>query len=450
MYKILVLLIIDYMDEFDFVVCGGGPAGIGAAFSAANLGLKTAIIERHFMLGGNWTNGYVLSILGMYTYDGSQKIVGGIADEVVSELKSNGGTKGQAGNFVPFRPDEMKITLDKLAEKKGITVYYGSLVKGTKLNGSKISSVYVSGKKNIEIGGKFFVDSTGDADIAFYSGAKTMQGMESSGKHQEATLPFRIGNVREEEIILFSIAHPDLVSVNVNEKGDLERFRILPKLVDIAKQKYGLYLPHANAEFMFNTSKKGEFVCNATHVDINDFTDGNEMDKAIKDARKQVLSTVRFLVENIRGFENAYLMDSAPSIGLRETRRAVGEYVLKESDVLGNARFDDAIARCGHPIEVHDPDKGVLYTHLKGGDSSWYDIPYRSIVVKGIDNLFAIGRCLSAEFYAQASARVSGTAMAMGQAAASAARIAIDKELKAKDVPISELQSLLKKNGAIL
>ena len=144
------------MDDYDVVVCGGGPAGIGAAFSAANLGLRTAIIERHFMLGGNWTNGYVLSVLGMYTYDGKSKIVGGIADEVVEELKKNGGTAGQAGNFVPFRPDEMKLTLDMLAEKKGITVYYGSLVKGAKKEGNRISSVYVSGKSNIEVKGKFF------------------------------------------------------------------------------------------------------------------------------------------------------------------------------------------------------------------------------------------------------------------------------------------------------
>lgn len=280
------------MEDYDVVVCGGGPAGIGAAFSAANMGLKTAIIERHFMLGGNWTNGYVLSVLGMYTYDGENKIVGGIADEVIEELKRNGGTEGQAGNFVPFRPDEMKLTLDVLAEKKGITVYYGSLVKGAKKDGNRISSIYVSGKSNIEAKGKFFVDSTGDADIAFYSGAKTMSGMENSGIHQEATLPFRIGNINEERIILFGIEHQNFISVKVNEKGRLERFRVLPDFVKLAKEKYGLYLPYANAEFMFNTSKKGEFVCNATHVDINDFTDGNQMAKAIEDARKQVLSSI--------------------------------------------------------------------------------------------------------------------------------------------------------------
>ncbi|MCL5101881.1 MAG: FAD-dependent oxidoreductase [Candidatus Marsarchaeota archaeon] len=438
------------MEDYDLVVCGGGPAGIGAAFSAANLGLKTAIIERHFMLGGNWTHGYVLSVLGMYTYDGSEKIVGGIADEVVAELKTNGGTKGQAGNFVPFRPDEMKMTLGTLAEKKGIDVYYGSLVKGAKMDGKRIKSLYVSGKTNIEIKGKFFVDSTGDADIALYSGAKTMAGKENEGWHQEATIPFRIGNVNEEDVILFSVEHPDMVSVKVNENGRLERFRVLPKLVSIAKEKYGLYLPHANAEFMFGTSKEKEFVSNATHVDINDFTNGNEMANAIMDARKQILSSVEFLTSEVHGFEEAYLIDSAPSIGLRETRRAVGEYVLKQDDVLNNARFDDAIAKCGHPIEVHDPKKGVLYTHLKGGDNSWYHIPYRSIVVKDIDNLFVIGRCLSAEFYAQASARVTGTAMAMGQAAASAAKIAIEGELAAKNVPVKALQELLKKNGAVL
>ncbi len=99
------------MDSYDLVVVGGGPAGIGAAISGAKNGLKTAIIERNPMLGGNWTNSYVVSILGVYTYDGSEKIVGGIVDEIVETLKKFGGTKGNVGNFIPFRPDEMKIAL---------------------------------------------------------------------------------------------------------------------------------------------------------------------------------------------------------------------------------------------------------------------------------------------------------------------------------------------------
>ena len=143
-------------------------------------------------------------------------------------------------------------------------------------------------------------------------------------------------------------------------------------------------------------------------------------------------------------------MDSSPGIGMRETRRGIGEYILKRDDVLNGGRFDDHIARCGHPLEIHDPNKGLVYIHLNKGDSSWYEIPYRSIVQKGIDNLFIIGRCLSAEFDAQASARVSGTALAMGHAAGVAARMCINDNIAAKEVNVKELQETLKTQGAIL
>ncbi len=430
---------------------GGGPAGIGAAFSAAKLGMRVAIIEKHAMLGGNWTSGYVLSILGIYTYDGSTKIVGGIADDVVENLKSYGGTKGKSGNFVPFRPDEMKIALGELAKKLKVDVYFNSLVSGAEVNAGIVKSVEFTGKAGIgKIKGKMFIDSSGDADLVHVAGFKTVSGKEGEGWHQEATIPFRIANVNEKKIILFSQKHKDLVSVVVSKSGRLERFRLTPKMIEKAKNEKELYLPNANSEFMFNTSKDGEFVCNATHVKINDFTDGKEVADEVDDARRQVASSIAYLQKNVSGFDGAYLIDSAPSIGMRETRRAIGEYVLKKADVLGNARFGDAIARCGHPLEIHDPQNGVVYVHLNGGDASWYHIPYRSIVVKGARNLFAIGRCLSAEFEAQASARVTGTAMAMGQAAATASMLAIKEKTPAMKVDIKKLQETLKRNGAII
>lgn len=439
------------MADYDIVIVGGGPAGVGAAVAAAKNGLKTAVVERHSMLGGNWTSGYVLSILGMYTYDGTEKIVGGVADEVVKNLKNYNGTKGKSGNFVPFRPDEMKISLGQLLEKMKVDIYFNAMVTGAEVKSGRVKFVEITDKKGVEkVKSKMFVDSSGDADLVYAAGFKTLSGKEGEGWHQEATIPFRIANVNENDMILFSLEHNDLVTVVVDEFGKLSRLRLTDKLIGKAKSEHEIYLPNANAEFMFSTGKDGEFVCNATHVEIHDFTDSKEIAAAIGDARKQINSSIRFLQKYLHGFENSYLIDSAPSIGLRETRRAVGEYVLKRSDVIGNARFDDAIARCGHPLEIHDPKKGVVYVHLGGGDNSWYNIPYRSIVVKGAKNLFAIGRCLSAEFDAQASARVTGTAMAMGHAASVAASIAIKRSVSAKIVPVKELQKKLKGQGAII
>ncbi len=437
--------------DYDLVVVGGGPAGIGTAFTGAKLGLKVAIIERFNMLGGNWTNGYVLSILGVYTYSGNTKIVGGIVDEIIERLKEINGTKGKIGNFVPFRPDEMKLILDTMAKELNIDVYFSSLVKNVVVKNNRIEKIIISKKgRTKSIKAKVFVDSSGDADLAYISTKQAMIGKEDTHEHQEATLPFRIGGINEKEVIDFAKKNNDLVNVVLDDNGNLSRIKILPKLVEKYKEEQILYLPLANQEFLFNTGREGEFVCNATHVIINDFTDGKEIANAIIDARKQIISSLNFLKKEVPGFENSYLIDSAPFIGIRETRRAIGEYVLTKDDVLNNRRFDDVIARCGHPIEVHDKKKGVYYIYLNGGNDSWYEIPYRAIVVKGIDNLFAVGRCISAEFEAQASARVSGTAIAMGEAAATAAYLMIKKNVKAKEVDIKELQEMLKNQGAII
>ncbi len=435
--------------DYDLIVIGGGPAGIAAAISGAKEGLSTAIIERHSMLGGNWTSGYVLSILGIYTYDGSTKIVGGIADEIIANLKDYDGTKGRRGNFVPFRPDEMKISLGAITKRYKIDVYVDSTLTGLQMEGKRIVRAGFVGKDGMsKMSAKFFVDASGDADAAQLCG-KVMEGKEGEGWHQEATVPFRMGGIDQKGLIKFSKEHGDLVSATL-AGGTLDRMRVMPALVEKAKKEHKIYLPHANSEFFFNTSREGEFVCNATHVNIKDFTSGIEIESALNDARHQIISSIDFLVRNVGGFENSYLIDSAPSIGMRETRRAVGEYVLKRADVLGNARFGDAIARCGHPVEIHDPKKGVIYRHLDGGDGSWYHIPYRAMVVKGVDNLFAVGRCLSAEFDAQASARVTGTAIAMGEAAGVAASMAIEGHLKAARIDVARLQDKLKRRGAII
>ncbi len=436
---------------YDVVVVGGGPAGIGAAFSAARLGLSAAIIERHSMLGGNWTNGYVLSILGMYTYSGNTKIVGGIADYVVERLSKLSGTKGKVGNFIPFRPDEMKLALELASSELGIDKYFGSMATGASIENGLITGIQVTDKSGIkEVKGKVFVDSSGECDVTYLAGLGCMSGRSNDGAHQDATLPFRIGGVDEKKVIEHAKRNPDELSVVLDSEGNVSRIRIMQALVEKAKSAGDLYLPLANSEFLFNTSRRGEFVCNATHVHVNNFGDGAEIARITADARKQAVSSLEFLVKYVGGFENAYLIDSAPSIGMRETRRAIGEYILTKQDVISNARFDDAIVRCGHPVEVHDPEKGVYYVHLNGGDDSWYEIPYRAIVVKGAKNLFAIGRCLSAEFEAQASARVTGTAMGMGQAAATAASIMIEKGITAQQVDVKELQDRLRKAGAII
>ncbi len=179
-----------------------------------------------------------------------------------------------------------------------------------------------------------------------------------------------------------------------------------------------------------------------------DATDPAALTRAEIEGRRQVQEYVRFLVHEYPGFEHAYLAGTAPTIGIRETRRLQGEYVLSGEDVRGGAKFDDAVACCSAPIEDHNAGKGVGWEFLKSGD--FYQIPYRALLPKRTRNLIVAGRCLSATHEGQASARNSAQCMAMGEAAGVAAAMAISRGVSPKQINTAELQERLRKQGVLL
>ncbi len=272
------------MTMYDLVAVGGGPAGIGATFSAARLGMRAAIVERHGMLGGNWTNAYALSMLGIYTYSGKTKIVGGIADEIIEKLKKAGGTIGKSSNLIPFRPAEMEYVLGEIAKALNVDCYFSSIVTDAKMQGKKVKYIEISGKDGVKrVYGKAFVDASGDADLVYRLHLKYMSGREGKGYHQETTLPFRIGGIKEKEFIRYAKSKKAFASVSLRKNGDIDRLHILKPALDLAKKNGKLYLPYSDNIFMFNTSRRGEMVCNATHAPIGDFTDGKEISSVLED-----------------------------------------------------------------------------------------------------------------------------------------------------------------------
>jgi len=206
--------------------------------------------------------------------------------------------------------------------------------------------------------------------------------------------------------------------------------------------------PYSHHMFWGNSFHKGDVNLNITRVIKYDPTNSDELTRAEIEARYQVYRTSEFLKKYVPGFKNAYVVSTSPFIGIRETRRIIGEYVLTEEDVLNGRKFDDAIARSAYPVDVHDPKgTGTVFAQVK---NDYYEIPYRCLLPLTIDNLLVTGRCISSTARAMASARTMITAMCLGQAAGVAAAISSKNGNLPRNENVKEIKEKLIEQGAML
>jgi len=219
-------------------------------------------------------------------------------------------------------------------------------------------------------------------------------------------------------------------------------------LFEEAKVKGEISIPRENVLY-FPTTRKGEIHFNTTRVIMVDGTKAKDLTYAEVEARRQMVELVKFLREKVPGFKNAYLLTSGVQIGVRETRRIIGEYILTGSDIIRARKFKDSIARGSYPIDIHNPTgEGTVIKRLPPGE--FYDIPYRCLVPKKVDNLLVAGRCISSTHEAQAAVRVMPIVVAIGQAAGTAAALAVKLNVYPRKINVSSLQETLKKQGVIL
>jgi hypothetical protein len=293
------------------------------------------------------------------------------------------------------------------------------------------------------------IDCTGDADVAFRSGVPCEQGDEQGGV-QPPTLMFSLGNVDTEKLRLSIAEEPRtyLTDFIPNEYfGQNHQFIVvgLRSLIQKAKDD-GLSLP-TERTIVITGLKKGEVWINMTRVNGVDGTDPVSLTKGEFVARQQIGDIVKYLVNYVPGFENSYLSRTAPFLGIRETRRIVGEYVMTREDILSCRKFDDGIAVASYPLDIHHPVGGGCTLEWSG---DCYDIPYRSLVPLKVENLLVAGRSISTTHEAMSAIRVMAPCMAMGEAAGRAAKMAVRDGVTPSKINVAKLRDELLSEGAYL
>jgi hypothetical protein len=427
--------------EYDVVVLGGGPAGIAAALAAGRSGRSTLLIERYGFLGGAGTAAGLSTFCGLHAvvYGNHEQVVHGIAADILSGLASKDGLndphltirdqiQAQAYDISAF-----KIVADELMAEANVDVLFHAFGVGAQMrDADNVEALFVETKSGrFAVLAKLFIDGSGDGDLAAWAGAPYEVGNGAGNMLYPSTM-FRINGV--------------------DHKTAGRAWERIPELMDAAEQQ-GRKFPRKKP-IVRPQRNPIEWRANLTQIKNPDGTavsgiDARQLSYGEVEGRRQCWDVFEFIRDNTPGFDAAYIVEIAPQIGIRETRRVCGDYLLSESDILGCADFDDAIGVNGWPVEAHV--KGdVRFVFTQPGTRGYNQVPYRIIVPQKIENLFVVGRCASMTHEGQSSARVSGSCFVMGQAAGTAADIALTDACTPRSVNVAKLQQRLTADGAFL
>lgn len=445
------------MREYDVLVVGGGNAGCAAAIAAARTGARTLLVERYGFLGGTAT----ASMVGpwMTFHSGTDRIVGGIAQEIVDRLVARGGSPGHIRDvsdyvptITPFDPEIHKALLFEMMRESGVdlllhALFLEAVVAGGRVAGARFATV--AGTR--EVRAWRTIDATADAYVAASAGVPTQQG-DARGRVQPASLMFRLSHVDLEALASYLRHHPEQMrtSLKAHERtaGSLSAVAGLYELWEAARARGDVTVPRELVS-MFATPYADEVTVNMTRVVDIDPLDPDDLTRAEVEARAQVMQLVDFFKRDVPGFANARLAATATQIGIRESRRIVGMYTLTADDVLHARTFDDAIARSAYPIDIHNPRGSGTTTHRLPPGAS-YEIPYRCLVPRAIDDLLVAGRCISTTHEALASTRLTPTVMTLGQAAGTAAALSLQARVAPRELDAGALRARLIGDGVDL
>ena len=438
-------------EGYDVMVCGGGPSGIPAALAARRAGLKVLLVEATQQLGGVSTSAGISILLGGRTGDNKFQCVGGIFHEITRDLVARGGAldpeampheeypplgwrpslaTGVTFDLIPM----VKLLDDKIVEADVDILFSTSLVD-VHTEGDCITHAILFNKSGLSaIPVKAVIDATGDADVAARSGCEVIKGRED-GFMAPASAIFTVDRVDQ-----------DALSKHIYQNKS-PRFR---KLVQSLRES-GEWPIESDIFISFQSVEKGTLMINTACVWNVDGTDGRSVSRGLLNGREAVYRLLEVMREYFPGFSNARIISMASALGIRETRRIVGDFVYKVEDILAARDFEDTIGFSGYGWDLSDPKRpGYDPAKEKGMTRPYTPIPYRCMVPRPVQNVICPGRAVSVERLVLGPLRVMAPCYAMGEAAGLSAVQVAENGIAFREIDVQQLRQTLRQNGAIV
>lgn len=409
---------------FDVVVVGGGLSGVIASIASARLGKKVVLIEKYGFLGGMATAGLVSPFMTFHE-GGSGKVVNaGIFRELLDKMYQAGALKYSYSQ--DYREQILKKVLDDMTIETGVKILFHSKLASVNKVGKKIQNITISTVSgNVDIYGKTFIDATGNGDLFAFSGEEFFLRSGPNDFSQPMTTCF------------------NLIKVDWSKFDHKKANQLYNEYQSQGKIKN----PRENI-LVFRSPIDDVMHLNTTRVIKKNPCDVEEITEAELIGREQTMEMYDFLKNNFECCKDSELITIADEIGIRESRRLLGLYVITEDDILSTKKFDDSIARGAYEVDIHNPDgSGTTIKFIPPND--YYTIPYRSLVPVDCDNLIVAGRCISCTHEAHSALRIMPICSSIGEAAGIASAIASETEIPFSKLDVKKVQEVLDKNGGL-